>query len=207
MLGTPLHLSDVAPCRLRPTVVRRRWRPRAWIWLGLALSGVFGVGARAGEVTTEYDVKAALLFHFTQFVEWPPSTFATPDAPLVIGVLGANPFGDVLENLVEPKQESGHRIEVMLCRDVTQAERCHLLFISSSERANLPQIVEALHHRPILTVADFDGFLRHGGMVQFRKTAQGKIRLRVGLEKAKAAGLTLSSKLLRVVEIVPPEEE
>jgi hypothetical protein len=188
-------------------------RPRGWrrALRGLcaaALGGWLMLAAATGaEVTTEYEVKAALLYQFTQFVEWPPQAFSSRTAPLVIGVLGADPFGGLLDKLVEPEQGRRHPIEVMRCRNLDDARRCQLLFISSSERANLPQIVAALGELPVLTVADFDGFLRRGGMVQFRTTSRNKIHLRVNLANARARGLTFSSKLLRVVEIVAPEQE
>lgn len=186
----------------------RGWPRALRVLFAAALGGWLMLAPAAGaEVTTEYEVKAALLYQFTQFVEWPPQAFPRRTAPLVIGVLGADPFGDLLDKLVEPEQGNLHPIEVMRCRNLDDARRCHLLFISSSERANLPQIVAALGELPVLTVADFDGFLRHGGMVRFRTTSRNKIRLQVNLAKAKAGGLTFSSKLLRVVEIVAPEQE
>jgi hypothetical protein len=208
MAFTPMQFRNQERRRLQPAL-RRRALVGAFCWaLAVASGGSVTLAAGLGApVTTEYEVKAALLYHFTQFVEWPAAAFPTRDAPLVIGVLGADPFGDVLDKLAEPEQGSGHPIQVVRCRSLEEAGRCHLLFISSSERPNLPQIVASLDHRPVLTVADFDGFLRHGGIVQFRKTPDNKIRLRVDLVQAKAAGLTFSSKLLRVVEIVPPDEE
>lgn len=159
----------------------------------------------AAELTKESDVKAALLYNFTQFAEWPPSAFPRDGAPLVIGILGHDPFGDVLDKLVEHETVNGHRIVIERFHTPQAARDAHVLFISSSERARLDHILSTLRGRPVLTVADFEGFLARGGMVAFRRAPNHKIRLNVNLEATRAASLTLSAKLLRVVELVSPD--
>lgn len=161
----------------------------------------------AAEWTKESDVKAALLYNFTQFAEWPPSAFESTDDPFVIGVIGRDPLGGVLDKLVEHESVGGHRIVVARYRSVETAREAHVLYISSSERAELSRILPALEGYPILTVADFDGFLERGGMIALQRGRNQKIRIRVNLDAARAASLTFSAKLLRVVEIVSPEEE
>ena len=158
------------------------------------------------EVPREYDVKSVLLFNFTQFVEWPAAAFAGADAPFVIGIYGRDPFGLGLDKIVRDERVGGRRIVIERFRDITSAAHCQMLFIGASERGDLPLLMTALAHRPLLTVADFDGFLQRGGMVQFYKNAENKIRVRVNLVAARTAQLSISAKLLRVVEIIPPEE-
>lgn len=194
------------PATARPPSVAFR-APPAWrrALALLAAAGALLAPLAAAEMTKESDVKAALLYNFTQFAEWPPSAFAQDGAPLVIGILGQDPFGDVLDKLVEHETASGHRIVIERFRTPEAARHAHVLFISSTERARLPHILSTLRDRPILTVADFDGFLGRGGMVGFRRGPNHKIRLAVNLEAARAASLTLSAKLLRVVEIVSPD--
>ncbi len=161
----------------------------------------------AADLSKETDVKATLLYHFTQFAEWPPSAFAPADGRLVIGILGPDPFGDVLDKLVEHETVNGHRIVIERFHTPEAARHAHVLYISSTERSRLPHILSTLGNRPVLTVADFDGFLARGGMVAFRRGPDRKIRLRVNLDATRAASLTLSAKLLRVVEIVNPDQD
>ncbi|HYP17948.1 MAG TPA: YfiR family protein [Opitutus sp.] len=169
----------------------------------LALAVGLASPTHASELTREADVKAALLYNFTQFVQWPPASFEESGGRLVIGILGRDPFGSVLDDLVAGETVNGHPIEVARCRDVAQAARAHVLFISASERGRLPGILAELQGRPVMTIGDFDGFLEAGGAVQLYRNAQNKIRVRVNLPAARAAHLTLSAKLLRVVELGP----
>jgi hypothetical protein len=160
------------------------------------------VASARAQAPQEYDVKAVLMFNFTQFVEWPPAAFAGEDAPLVIGVLGRDPFGKTLDDVVR-HETHGHRpIEVVRFATLEAVRDCHMLFISESESADLPRIFAALRQRPILTVGDFEGFALRGGMMRFKKTPEGKIQLRINLDAVKAAHLSVSAKLLRIAEIV-----
>ncbi|WP_158305353.1 YfiR family protein [Opitutus terrae] len=174
----------------------------AGLWLSLSAPGV-----RAVPAADEAAVKAALLYNLTQFVDWPPSSFRTPYDPVIIGILGPDPFDDYLDQLVRPVGAGSRRVVVMRFRDARAARQAHVLFIHASQREHLQAIFATLEGRAVLTVADFDGFLRRGGIVRFYRNAENKIRVRINLEAARAAGLTISAKLLRVVEIVPPEEE
>lgn len=177
-----------------------RFSRRAWLALVLAgLAGGLSRG-RAADTPTEYELKAALLYNFTQFVEWPESAFAAPDSPLVIGILGRDPFGESLDRLVRGEQSRTHPIVVARCRDIEAARNCHILFIAASERDDLQRILTGVRGRPLLTIGDFDGFIRRGGMVRFYSAGK-RIRLRVDHDAARAAGFTMSAKLLRVVEL------
>ena len=150
----------------------------------------------------EYDLKAVLLFHFTQFVEWPPASFPTADAPLVIGILGHDPFGTVLDELVKQETRNHRHIVVERYRTISAVGNCQILFIDGSESRNFPRILAALKGRPILTVGDFEDFAVRGGMIRFLKNSDDKIAIQVNLDAAKAAGLNISSKLLRVAEVI-----
>lgn len=157
------------------------------------------------QASREYDLKAALMFNFTQFVEWPASTFRSPDAPFIIGILGRDPFGNVIDDLVRTESCGMHRIQVVRYRRVEDIDSCQMLFIPESERNRLPRILAAVKGRPILTVSDIEGFALRGGMMRLWKQPDGRIHLRINLNEVKAAGLMVSSKLLRVAEVVSTE--
>jgi YfiR/HmsC-like len=146
-------------------------------------------------------VKAVFLFNFTQFVEWPLQSFAGPQAPLVIGVLGEDPFGTYLDDALTGELARGRPIALERYRSVEQVGPCHVLFVSHSEAPRLEPILAQLNGRGVLTVSDLEGFATRGGIIQFT-TVQGKIRLIINLAAARRAGLTISSNLLRPAQIV-----
>jgi hypothetical protein len=173
--------------------------------VALALLMAFGILPETGavEVSKEYQVKALLVYHFTQFVQWPPE--AVPSgAPLRIGVLGDDPFGAVMDLIAREEGRGDHAIVVERYQEPEEARDCHILFVSSSEKARLSRVLAELKGHPVLTVGDCDGFTDAGGMVQLFTNAEGKIRLRVNLPAVRLHGLNMSSRLLRVAEVVPP---
>jgi hypothetical protein len=167
----------------------------------LALSAAAPGRAQAPPAPTEYQVKAVFLFNFSQFVDWPAAAFADGRSPLVIGVLGRDPFGAMLDEIVGGETVNGRPLAVRRYESVEQVDACHILFIDRSQDPQLDAVLAALKGRSILTVGDLDGFARRGGMIRF-VTVGNKIRLRVNLVAAQQAKLTISSKLLRPAEIV-----
>ena len=167
---------------------------------GLLLLGGLYASAQT-DPSREYQVKAVFLFNFAQFVEWPPAAFAGASSPIVIGVLGENPFGAYLDETVREEKVASRPLEVQRYRRVDEIKTCHVLFISRSEAHRLEQILAALRDRSILIVGDGDDFVQRGGMIRLA-TAQNKIRMIVSVEAAKAASLTISSKLLRSADVV-----
>ena len=155
-----------------------------------------------GEASNEYDLKAHLLYHFTQFVDWPAEAFPGPDTPLVIGILGRDPFGRVLDDLVQKASRGNRRIIVERFRNVEAVGNCQILFINTSDPRELMEILAALRGRPILTVGDTTDFAVRGGMIRFMKNSADKITVRINQEAAKAGGLTISARLLRVAKIM-----
>jgi hypothetical protein len=179
------------------------WAPRgivaSLLLAALAWSAPSAVGGTPPN--REYQVKAVFLFNFTQFVEWPAEAFADPTAPLVIGVLGEDPFGAFLDETVRGEKAKGRPLVVERYRRVQEIGNCQVLFISRSESDRLGEILASLAGKPILTVSDIEGFAPRGGVIRL-VTVGGKIRLRINLDSAKAAKLSISSKLLRPAEIV-----
>ena len=153
----------------------------------------------------EYQLKAVFLFNFAQFVEWPSSAYLEPGAPLVIGVLGEDPFGTTLDDTVRDEMIGPHPLVVQRYRRPEEIAHCHILFISHSETGRLEQVLARLRGRQILTVSDAPGYAARGVMIRFI-TEKGKIRLRINLDAAKATGLVISSKLLRPAEIISSEK-
>lgn len=153
-------------------------------------------GHAQGTQPTEYQLKAAFLYHFAQLVTWPSDAFADTSSPMVIAVLGENPFGKQLEESVRGKSVNGHPLAVKEVETLAEATNtCHILFISSSERKRLPEILAALHGKSVLTVGETDHFTETGGMINFILDVT-KIRFQINDAAAKAAGLKISSKLL-----------
>jgi hypothetical protein len=155
--------------------------------------------AQAG-TPTEYEIKAIFIFNFTQFVEWPANAFPDEQTPLVIGVLGDDPFGAYLDETVKGESVNGHSLIVKRFRTVEEADNCHILFINSGTAGGVEQVLQTLKGRSVLTVGDATEFARQGGMVRFF-TENKKIRIRINLDATRAADLTISSKLLRLAEI------
>jgi hypothetical protein len=187
-----------------PRRLRRFISPGIFRWRLAALAGLLAVMPPAlaqSPQLREYQVKAVFLFNFAQFVDWPSSAFPDRQTPLVIGVLGKDPFEGSLEEAVRGETINARPLEIRRFKSVEEVRDCHVLFISNSESAHLERILGALKGRNILTVSDVDGFAERGGMIRF-VTEKNKVRFRINLDSAKAAGLTISSKLLRPAEIV-----
>ena len=172
-------------------------RFRAIPTLGLSLVWLLSVGhGRAQESQpTEYEIKAALLFNFAKFVEWPPAAFARATSPIVIGILGQNPFRDDLARMIRDKTIDDHPLVIKEFRSPAEATNCHILFISTSEKKRLPEILEALKGASVLTVGETDGFTETGGMINF--VLEGtKIHFQINKDAATSARLKISSKLM-----------
>jgi hypothetical protein len=171
---------------------------------GLALVWLLSVavGCAQGPAPSEYQLKAAFLFNFAKFVEWPPEAFVGTRAPLVIGLLGQNPFGDDLKRTIHGKAISNRSLTVKEIHSLSEATNCHMLFISTSEKQRLPEILEGLHTASVLTVGETDGFTDDGGMIGFVLEGN-KIRFRINETAARRAGLKVSSKLSSLA--LPPE--
>ncbi len=168
------------------------------------LGGMGGLGlpgaARAEGVAPEYAVKAAFLFNFTKFVEWPPAAYADERSPLKICVLGDDPFGKALQG-VKGEEVGGRRLDLAHLDNDNHLEACHVLFVSRSERDRLPRILADLHGAPVLTVGDTPGFTDQGGMINFVLEGS-KVRFDINQDAAERAGLKISSRLLALAKHV-----
>ena len=171
--------------------------------LALVLVAFFGAGvaAQSSAPSREYQVKAVFLFNFAQFVEWPPAVFAEGSAPLSICVLGEDPFGPYLDEIVRGEQVNSRRLAIRRFRTLEDVNGCQVLFVSRSQGGNLGRALAWAKSMDALTVSDLDDFAERGGMIQL-ETEKGRIRIKINVGAAKASSLIISSKLLRSAEIV-----
>ena len=153
-----------------------------------------------GQIADEYQVKAAFLYNFAKFVEWPPQAFKNPQDPIAICILGQNPFGDALEQTVRGKMIDTRTFSIRQVTDARQASACHILFVSSSERKRARSVLGELKSS-VLTVGEADGFTSDGGIVNF-KIEEGRIQIQINVEAAEQEKLRISSKLLSLAQIV-----
>jgi len=161
----------------------------------LAPIGIAGLQAQA--IPTDYEVKAAYLYNFGGFVQWPAKTNVLKDDLFDICVLGQDPFGQVLDAALAGESIAGKKVAVRRVLKPQDAIPCRIIFVSSSESSQLQQTLAALDNTCALTVSDLPQFSQHGGMIQF--ILEGKrVRFDVNLAAVEHAGLTLSSELLKV---------
>jgi hypothetical protein len=157
--------------------------------------------AARGQVIDEYQVKAAFVYNFAKFVEWPAHSFTGPSAPIVICILGDDPFGSLLDIPVNGKLVEGRPLVVRRMSDVRHVKACQILFISSSERKRLASILAEVKLCGILTVGDMAGFAAEGGVITLQ-LEDGRVRFQVNMDAAEQQGLRISSKLLSLAQIV-----
>ncbi|MBA4149325.1 MAG: YfiR family protein [Verrucomicrobia bacterium] len=164
------------------------------------LLGLFLV-CEAGEAETlsRYHVKAAFLYNFLKFVDWPPQTLPQ-NSPYVVGVLGEDPFGAVLDSTMQGKVINGRRIIVVRVTEQNM-QQCHLLFICSSERRRYREIHAKLQFAPVLTVGETEEFAENGGAIEFYMEGN-KVRFEINPEAAKRSNLRIDATLLDLARIV-----
>ena len=185
--------SEDSPAQATQPFMRLRATPILCLSLVWLLS--VGGGRAQESPPTEYQLKAAFLLNFAKFVEWPPAVFAEAASPFVLGILGENPFGDALERTIRDKTINNRPLLIKEFRSGAESTNCHILFISTSEKTRLPEILAGLRGASVLTVGETDRFNESGGIINFVRQGN-KIRFQINEVAAKSAGLKLSSKLL-----------
>jgi len=168
--------------------------------LVLALSCACSAAAAEPAESVEAQVKAAFLPKLANFVAWPETAFAATNSPIVIGILGDDPFGPQLDEDLKMILVHGRPLVVRRLNELP-ADGLHILFLPSPEVARTREIQKSLGGKPVLTIGDAAGFAEAGGMINFTKVA-GELPFEINLEAAKSAGLQVSSRLLQVSTIV-----
>jgi hypothetical protein len=157
---------------------------------------------RADSTTpSEYELKAAFIYNFAKYVHWPEASTSETRKPIAIGVIGKDPFGQALDDAMRGRSLEGRAVVVRRFSRVEEVADCDILFISSSEKNNLPRILEVLHKAPVLTIGDMNRFAERGGMINLT-TEEARVRFEINVEAAERAGLKPGSQLLRLARIV-----
>ncbi len=194
------HLPDL------PAAVQPLRRARAWFvaaLLTLASLALLPLSARAqfGE-RGEYEVKAAFLTNFTQFVKWPAAAFADAGAPFAIGILGDDPFGGELEKIAQTRTVTGRKIIIRRGQRPEDVRNCQVVFFSKSERGRIVELIAGFQGANILTVGESAGFARQGGIIEFAPRGN-TVGFVINAEAGRKAGLGISSKLLKLGRATP----
>ncbi|MBI5099240.1 MAG: YfiR family protein [Nitrospirae bacterium] len=147
-----------------------------------------------------YKVKAAFLYNFTKFVEWPADAFRDVGDPVTLCILGSDPFGDALDS-IKDKTVGGRKFAVRKSLNPESLKGCHIIFVSESEREKLPAILNAVKNKHALTVGDMPGFAESGGIINLFMF-ENKVRFEINVDAAQHEGLAISSQLLKLARIV-----
>jgi len=190
--------------------------------LALFVMPIAAQGGVNSAQSREYQIKAAFLYNFIKFVDWPKEKMPDNDDPIIIGIIGKSPFGKAFEPLKAKKikgrsvvvkrfkgfeelKKSSEKDKTELGRKIEALRKCHLLFICSSEKKNLSEIINSVKNHSVLTVGDTKGFLESGGVVNFIMEEK-KIRFEINLTAARQAKLKIRSRLLRLAKRVVDEK-
>jgi hypothetical protein len=161
-----------------------------------------GDGARAAPAeATESQIQAVFLFNFARFVQWPEGAFAAGDAPFHICILGTDPFGRDLDEVVAGETVGGHPMAVRRLDQADDVGGCHIAYVDSTDAGRFRAALAAVQDHPTLLVSDLDRAAEQGAIIQFHRDGN-RVRLRINLAAARSAGLTISSKLLRPATVI-----
>ena len=175
--------------------------PSVWIAAIALLCATCALLATGQSQVEEYRLKAAFLFHFSQFVEWP--TNALPDAggALVFCVMGDDPFRGDLEGTVQGKSAAGRPVRILHIQQIQPASGCHLVFMDRKQSGRVHELIASLDKAPVLTVGESEDFLRQGGMIRFCMEGR-KVRFEINQGAAERAHLKISARLLLLAKSV-----
>ncbi len=152
-------------------------------------------------ITKEYQFKAAFLYHFTKFIEWPIGVNDQADTTFGFCIMGFSPLEPALHRLIGDKMVRGLKPTIKRVVDFDEVDRCHVLFISRTEQSAVANFVNILRNSSILTVGETPNFAQQGGIIEF-VIVNNKLSFAINIEAAKRMQLKLSSELLKLAEIV-----
>ena len=151
--------------------------------------------------SSEYEVKAAFLFNFAKFIDWPPGTFESQRSSFAICILGKDPFGRSIDDALQRKSISDHSVSILRVKDAAEGQHCQIMFVATSEPRGIAEILDRLRGANVLLVGESEGFAASGGTIQFT-LEDNHVRFLINTDAAGRAGLKVSSKLLALAKIV-----
>jgi len=173
----------------------------ALISIAILVSAATPLSARAEEpLLHEYRIKAAFLYNFAKFIQWPKSAFIDPERTVFICILGKGPIMGALQSL-SAKTVQGRRIVISHSKNLRSVKGCHILFVTKSEKSRIKHTISKFKGSPVLTVSDMDDFVKAGGMIGMVRV-ENKIRFQINLVSAQDSGLKISSQLLKLAQDV-----
>ncbi len=173
----------------------------AWMLLALLAAGMERSSGAEAVISKEYQVKAAFLYNFTKFVEWPEEKFTNASSPIVIGVLGRNPFGVELAEMIKDRKVNGHGIQFKQIDMVSEVKGLHVLFVSGGETNRFEGLEAALKEGSVLGVGESEAFLKRGGVIVFALEGD-KVRFEIDMNSAASAKLKISAQLQKLARMV-----
>lgn len=153
------------------------------------------------EAVPEYLLRAAFLYNFAKYVEWPPSAFERPDYPITIGIVGRDPFGDDLDKALKSKTVKNRTFSILRFPRASDIKRCQVLYVARSEVSRLDEIFERVRPWSVLTVGEDEDFTRSGGTIAI-VLENDRLKLVINPDAAEKSGLTIDAKLLKASRIV-----
>lgn len=184
-----------------PDARRTGRRRRAARGLAILIAACFVHEGLRAQAVNEYELKAAFLYNFAKFVEWPDDAFASAADPISVCLLGGNPFGDLLQRTVAGKSVQGHGFSVGQISAFPSGHSCHIVFVAGESSKLLRDFEKDGRHPGVLTVGEAPDFTERGGMIGF-KLEHGTVHLHINLAAVEAAQVRISSKLLSLAKIV-----
>ena len=174
--------------------------PSLWVCFIVLAVFVFTATKSAYSSEVEYEVKAAFIHNFTQFIDWPPEAFEIKDSSFRIGILGTGPIDIPLMNL-NGKKVQKRTLEISKIQNLSEADQYHVIFVNPSENGHMRSILQSLKNTGVLTIGDMPGFAEECGVINFYLKS-GKVRFEINIEASHREKLKISSKLLRLARIV-----
>lgn len=198
-------MANQQPNEATTAVVSNRWRSRLTVALFCLLCAIGSVGNLSSQeplIDREAKIKAAYLYKFIRYVQWPDAAFDGPDSPIVIGTVGADPVNQYLMAIAKHRSAGDRRLIYQSVTSANQAKKCHILFVSDNiDPATLGSILPSLRDEPVLLVGEHPSFLSTGGIISFY-VVNNNIRLQLSLTSAAKHQLKISSQLAKLAQIV-----
>jgi len=179
---------------------KRRARDRARLWYALILWLVLGLaqpGFAQKASPSEYEIKAAMIYRFAQFLEWPTNLFASSQSPLQVGIAGPDPFGTAIDAVLKDQSVGTHDLLILRYPQPTSATNCHLLFISSGQATETEKLLTLLKAKPVLTIGEDEDFAKKGGHIRLY-LQDNKLRFDINLAAMERSGLKMHSQVLKL---------